>query len=270
MTLASFHPLVVFYTVGSAYGFSLMTLGFLGKVDWLVVPRFSHSKFYVLMGWAPLTYVALAVILDPRYFALFVAAGLLGIAGELAVAWLWRTFFRVPIWTYSYNSVLAGHTSTLNFLPWAIGALLLHTTARLVGALAGTDVDAAVARPMLVATLAFSIGAIVAWPLRRFTRARALDFSKPAFAVFCLPIATVALALGVFCDPAWLAVMLALAVVGFLTEYGYGRSMSLFFEQGLWTYNHWKIDSGHTSFVTLPLWALGGLYFHFIAVCLGL
>ena len=64
--------------------------------------------------------------------------------------------------------------------------------------------------------------------------------------------------------------MAAFAVVGFLTEYGYGRSMSTFFERGLWTYNHWQIDEGHTSFVTFPLWALGGLYFHFIAACLGM
>lgn len=268
LTLAVFHPLVVFYTVGSAYTFSLMTAGFLGRVDWLVSPRFSRSRFYTLMGWAPLTYLALAVVLDARYAALFVAAGLLGIAGELAVAWLWKTFFRIPIWTYSHGSVLAGHTSTLNFLPWAIGAFLLHTTSRLVGTLAG--IDDAVARPMLIATLAFLAGAAIAWPLRRLTRASELEFSKPAFAVFCLPIAAVALALALFCDPAWLAVMLAVAITGFLTEYGYGRSMSLFFERGLWTYNHWKIDSGHTSFVTFPLWALGGLYFHFIAACLGL
>jgi len=46
--------------------------------------------------------------------------------------------------------------------------------------------------------------------------------------------------------------------------------MSIFFSQPLWTYNHWKIDGGHTSFVTAPLWALGGLYFYFLAACLGL
>ena len=64
--------------------------------------------------------------------------------------------------------------------------------------------------------------------------------------------------------------MLAFALVGFLTEYAYGRSMAVFFERSLWTYNHWQIDGGHTSFVTLPLWALGGLYFHFISASLGL
>ena len=64
--------------------------------------------------------------------------------------------------------------------------------------------------------------------------------------------------------------MAACSLVGSVTEYGYGRSMSLFFRDGLWTYNHLEIDGGHTSYVTLPLWALGGLYFHFIAAALGL
>ena len=58
-------------------------------------------------------------------------------------------------------------------------------------------------------------------------------------------------------------------MVGFLTEYAYGRTMSVFFEKSLWRYNHWQIDSGHTSFVTFPLWALGGLYFYFISSWIG-
>ena len=65
-------------------------------------------------------------------------------------------------------------------------------------------------------------------------------------------------------------VMALFAIVGSTTEYGYGRSMSHLFAKGLWSYNHGKIDDGHTSYVTLPLWALGGLYFHFLAACLGL
>lgn len=268
MTAAAFHPLIVFFAVTNVYSFSLMTLGFLGRADWLTTPRFSLTKFYVLMGWAPLTFAALGLVLDARYLALFVVAGLAGIGGELLVAWLWRAFFREPIWTYSYRSVLGGHTSTLNFLPWTVGAVLLHLTAGLMRT--ALDRELGLARPMLVSALAFAIGLGIAWPLERFTLAARGEFSKPGFAVFCLPIATVGVALALWCDPAWLLVMAALSVIGFVTEYAYGRSMSLFFEQGLWTYNHWKIDGGHTSFVTLPLWALGGLYFHFLAACLGL
>jgi hypothetical protein len=268
MSLATFHPLIVFFAVGNLYTFSLMTAGLLGKADWLVTPRFSSARFYVLMGWAPLTFLALSAILDPRYLALFVVAGVTGVAGELVVATLWRGFFREPIWTYSYRSLLGGHTSTLNFLPWAVGALLLHTTGRTLGGL--LSLEPSVARPMLVSALAFAAGLVLAWPLRKLTSARDGEFSKPAFALFCLPIALTALALCGLCDPRWAILMAAFALVGFLTEYAYGRSMSLFFEQGLWKYNHWQIDGGHTSFVTLPLWALGGLYFHFIAACLGL
>jgi hypothetical protein len=72
------------------------------------------------------------------------------------------------------------------------------------------------------------------------------------------------------CGVRYPLLMLAFSLVGFVTEYAYGRGMSVMFERGLWTYNHWRIDEGHTSFVTLPLWALGGLYFYFIAGALGL
>lgn len=84
------------------------------------------------------------------------------------------------------------------------------------------------------------------------------------------PIAVVAVALATSCSPAYLPLMLVLAYIGFFAEYAYGRIMSLFFERGLWTYNHLQIDDGHTSFVTPPLWALGGLYFYFMASMLGL
>jgi hypothetical protein len=125
-------------------------------------------------------------------------------------------------------------------------------------------------RPMLVSAAAVAVGLTLAFVFRAATSARDRRFSKPAFAVFCLPILTTALALGWLESPKYPLLMTAFAVVGFLTEYGYGRGMSAFFERGLWTYNHWKIDEGHTSFVTFPLWALGGLYFHFIAACLGM
>jgi hypothetical protein len=270
MKTAALHPLLVFFAVTNVYSFVLMTLGLLGRTDWLTTPRFSQTKFYVLMGWAPLTFAALGVVLDARYLALFVLAGAAGIGGELLVAAVWRRFFREPIWTYSYRSLLGGHTSALNFLPWTVGAVLLHITGRLALSLTETEIAARPERPMLVCAIAALLGLAIAWPLKRWTAAAHGEFSKPAFAVFCLPIAMVALGLAILESPVWLAVMAAFSLIGFATEYGYGRGMSLFFERGLWTYNHWQIDSGHTSFVTLPLWALGGLYFHFLAACLGL
>ncbi len=268
LNVAPLQPLFVFLAVTNFWGFSLMTVGLLGRADWLTEPRFSLAKFYVLMGWAPLTFIALGSLLSPAYLVLFVVAALAGIGGELVVAALWRRFFRVPIWTYSYRSLLGGHTSALNLLPWAVGAVLLHVTADGVRALVALETSPA--RPMLVSSAAFLLGLCVAFACKRFTSAARGEFSKPAFALFCLPIACVALGLAFACDVRWLLVMPALSLVGFLTEYAYGRSMSLFFEQGLWTYNHWRIDSGHTSFVTLPLWALGGLYFHFLAELIGL
>ena len=259
-------PFVTLMAVSNAYVFAFVLVAICAKRELLTETGFSHGKYYSLMGWTPLVFAALAITLDWRYLAFFAIAGVAGIGGELLVSVIWRWFFREPIWTYSYQSVLSGYTSTINFLPWAVGALLFHATARLLGL--GTPPQ--LLEPMLVSATAFVVTMALVLPARRWTSAHQRRFSKTAFALFCLPIVATAIALGTICSPTYYALMIAFSIVGFLTEYGYGRSMSVFFERSLWTYNHWQIDGGHTSFVTLPLWALGGLYFYFIAACLGL
>ena len=266
MVTAAALSLLILVMVSNVYGGAMVAVVAARRSTLLFDPHFSLKKFYLLMGWAPLAFVVLALLVDARYLLLFVVAGVAGIVGELLVSVLWRSFFREPIWTYSYRSVLSGYTSTLNFLPWAVGALLFHETSRLLGGVG----SGAPFVPMAISAVALGIGLLASFALRGYTKARAREFSKPAFFVFCLPIVTTAVALSVFASSKYALLMAAFAVVGFLTEYGYGRSMSTFFERGLWTYNHWQIDEGHTSFVTFPLWALGGLYFHFIAACLGM
>lgn len=264
---SAYHPILLFGLASNAYSFVLVTLA-LRRGDWLTNLEFSLTKFYVLMGWVPLAFLALSLVVSPRYLLLFIATGLMGIVGELIVSVVWRRFFAEPIWTYSYRSVLSGYTSTLNFLPWTVGALLFCETRRV---LRGPTPEAwTFERPMWITAAALAVGLLLAWPLSRLTSARQRRFTRSAFAVFCIPIASAAFALGWWVSPHYLLLMAAFAGIGFFTEYTYGRGMSLFFERGLWTYNHWKIDHGHSSFVTFPLWALGGLYFHFIAGFVGL
>jgi hypothetical protein len=263
-TFAAFSPLIVLGTVTQVYG--IATAIPLARSGALVFyAPFTRRRFYLLMGWAPLTFVMLALVVNVRYLAYFVVAGVAGIAGELLLSVLWRAFFREPIWTYTYGAKASGFTSTLNFLPWAVGGLLFQVVGRLV-----SPEHVAPLRPMLVSTAAFALGLAIAWTIRTLTRPLDGAFSKMGLALFCLPIVMTGIALALLCDPVYLVLMAVFAVLGSMTEYGYGRSMSYLFEQGLWSYNHGKIDDGHTSYVTLPLWALGGLYFHFLAACLGL
>ncbi len=262
------HELILLAVVNNGYVCVLLLSALITKSTFLIEPRFSLRKFYLLMGWVPLAFGVLALLVDARYLLFFVVAGVAGILGELLVSVLWRWFFQEPIWTYSYRSVLGGYTSTLNFLPWAVGAFLFHASGRWLGG--PPPSGATLFRAMFVSSMAFVVGLLVAWPVRAVNAGRARSFSKPSFGLFCLPIALTAIAVGVVCSPRYALLMIAFGPIGFATEYTYGRSMSLLFERGLWTYNHWKIDSGHTSFVTLPLWALGGLYFYFISACLGL
>ncbi|MBI4935676.1 MAG: hypothetical protein HY828_17480 [Actinobacteria bacterium] len=259
---------LVFFVAANAYILALMVAAAVCKGVFWGDQRFSLRKYYLFMGWAPLAFGALALTVDPRYLLLLVVAGMAGVLGELLVSLLWRSFFHQPIWTYSHRSVLRGYTSTINFLPWAVGAFCFHVVGRL--ATSGSQAATPTLLPVVVSSAAFVIGCAVAWPSRVTTSAREGRFTPKAFALFCLPIAFTALALALFCGPRYLLLMLMFAPVGFSTEYVYGRSMSLFFDPALWTYNHWRLDGGHTSVVTFPLWSLGGLYFWFISSWIGL
>lgn len=265
-------PLVVLAVVGHGYTAALLIGCALCKRPLRLGTAFSEAKYYGLMGWAPLTFAVLAVLVDLRFapFALVAAVG--GLVGETLLGLAWSRFFAPPIWTYSYRAVLRGRTATINVLPWMVGALLFLITGRLCGV---RPVGAlwVPSSPLVVSAAALVGSTLVSWPClvlgwRGSWRAR--RFTKPRFALFCLPILGTAIALAVWCDPRYLLLMAAFAVVGTVTEYAYGRCMSLFFARPLWTYHHWPWDGGHSSAVTLPLWALGGLYFHWLAVPLGL
>ncbi len=264
MSYAALSPLLVLTAVTQLYGL-VTAIGVGGaRVDLFYAP-FTRRRFYLLMGWAPLTFAALAIVVDRRYLAFFAVAGVAGIVGELLLSVLWRTFFHEPIWTYTYGARASGFTSTLNFLPWAVGGLLFQVAGRFVH-----PEHQAPLRAMLVSLVAFAIAFPIAWVVRAGSRPEDGGFSIGALVLFCFPIAATATALAICCDPLYLPLMGLFAIVGSTTEYAYGRTMSSLFEQGLWSYNHGQIDGGHTSYVTLPLWALGGLYFHFLAACLGL
>lgn len=230
--------------------------------------EFSFRKFYGLMGWVPLCFALLGLLFDIRYLAFFVAAAVAGIGGELLVSFAYHRFLGAPIWTYSYGARSSGYTSTLNVLPWAFGALLFQQAGRL--SFLAAPLGESVWREVAVSAAALVAGCLLLWPIRRFTIAAKGQFSGGAFALFCAPILVVAVALGVLCGPSYPALMLLFSPLGFATEYAYGRIMSLFFAEPLWRYQHLPLDDGHTSLVTLPLWALGGLYFHLIASLLGL
>lgn len=263
-------PLMVFGLCANIYSLSLVGISL--ATDWglLIDGKFSLRKFYALMGWAPAGFLGLVVAYDVRYLWLFLATGVLGVVGELIVSVAWRAFFTVPIWTYSYGARLRGYTSELNFLPWAVGAFLFYCTAGVLNHSAPRGFPALSLQEPLVLCVLGGLAGTLLWPLAFVGRGARGRFKPARFLVFCAPILGVSVALSWALGWGYLGLMLAFSVVGFATEYLYGRIMSAFFEVGLWEYNHLKIDGGHSSFVTFPLWALGGLYFHFIAGWVGL
>ncbi|MEZ4370154.1 MAG: hypothetical protein R3B07_04985 [Polyangiaceae bacterium] len=262
-------PLVTFGVWSNLYIVGLSAIGARWYQEEILSQRFSVRKFYLLMGWVPAGFLGLIAAYDRRYLWLFLWTGMLGVVGELIVSVAWRMFFHVPIWTYSYRSLLRGYTSELNFFPWAVGAFLFHATATMFGAEAPRAApQLQLTEPLTLSLIGGALGLLL-WPLAFLRKADRRRFAVWRFALFCGPILGVLVVLGSQ-HPVYVKLMLLFSLVGFATEYLYGRIMSLFFERGLWEYNHLKIDGGHSSFVTFPLWALGGLYFFYISGWVGL
>jgi len=264
--------LFIFLTATFGYICLLVIFTVLTKNDYLINLRFSVKKYYLLMGWVPFSFLVLTLFLDSRYLVFFFVCGAAGIIGETVVSMIWSRVFDQSIWTYHHLSRINGYTSALNFLPWATGAFIFLITARLLETMSFKifNVDYS---PYGVSGLAFVSGIILAVLLVVWHTKHTGDekqFTMGRFLIFCVPIVTTALALCVFCDLKFLILLLAFAVIGNITEYIYGKIINLLFGQCLWTYTYLKIDSGHSSFVNLPLWALGGLYFYLISISLGL
>ena len=260
-----FTLLLALLAVGNLYACGGLVLIAAGKKNWLLERHFELGKFHLLMGWVPLVFIALAVTEDIRFLALFVVGGMAGIVGELLVSFHWRAFFGEPIWLYGPGARVGGMTSILNFLPWAMGTLLFVICGRFV-----FQADRTFGAPVATAAAALVGGLILSTSIRGLRGKAERKFNGPSFALFCAPIVTTAVALGALHNLKYPTLMLISSLIGFATEYTYGRAMTLFFEEPLWTYQRWPIDNGHSSFVTLPLWALGGLYFHFAAAAVGL
>ena len=87
-------------------------------------------------------------------------------------------------------------------------------------------------------------------------------------AIIITPIAFI-IFLTFYYDFAILKMFVVSAVVGFLAEGFIGFVYDKVLNKRLWTYNRFSIK-GYTSFLSIPLWGVGGVVFWFIGKLIGL
>lgn len=87
-------------------------------------------------------------------------------------------------------------------------------------------------------------------------------------AIIIAPIAFI-IFLTFYYDFAILKMFIASAVIGFLAEGFIGFVYDKILNKRLWTYNRFSIK-GYTSFLSIPLWGVGGVVFWFISKLVGL
>jgi len=226
MQFPALRIMVVFVVAANAYILALMAAGaLLGGSLW-ADQRFSLRKYYLLMGWAPLAFGALALMVDPRYLVLFVAAG-----SPASSASCWCRCSGAPSSTSPSGPTTTGRC-------WAASPVRSISSlggGRVVLPRHGTPRDLGLPRRRPHAPAgrreqrAFVIGCAVAWPGRVTTSARKVG-SRPGVRALlpadcphrARPVAVL--------RPPLTALDAGVRPVGFFTEYVYGRLMSLFFD----------------------------------------
>jgi len=88
------------------------------------------------------------------------------------------------------------------------------------------------------------------------------------FAIIILPILCVVM-MAIFVDIKILNLFIISSFTGFFLEYVVGLTYHKTLNRRLWEYKKFSIN-GYTSYLSIPIWGIGGVFFWFIAKMLNL
>ena len=87
-------------------------------------------------------------------------------------------------------------------------------------------------------------------------------------ALLVAPIISVAIYAHFYGPKVWVMFFFS-AVLGLMLEYGIGLVYHKILNRRLWTYSRLNLN-GYTSWLTLPLWGIGGIFFWVLSMSVGL
>jgi hypothetical protein len=195
-------------------------------------------------------------------FALF---GVAGVIGETLVSVWWHAFFGQRLWVYAVDTVFHKYTSTLNFIPWGVGGFLYSSVVYRTSEFVQLPPAFSVA---LVATAALVAGVVIQLLLFAVFRPRGGKFRETTIATVSFVMLPVGLVLGALCVTFGLPALVLVIVFAFVAtaaEYLFGKATQLLISKKMWTYTYFAYDGGHFTPLAIPLFALGGFYFWFVA-----
>ena len=229
--------------------------------------RYTRTRYYLLL----LVFLLPIILSQPSLFfwIKFVAFGIIGIIGESLFGLYWEQLFGEKIWIYQKDTILNGHSSWLNVIPWGIGGFFYQN-------LTAKGVYAPTAKELFIfwAITLFFFLVVSGW--RNFRRNiqpidKLLTFQGYLILFFpCIgSIVITSLLSGHYHI---IVAALFYSVWGCALEYFFGKFMTFILTEKLWVYLPDPIDNGHLTAWSLLPFMFGGFWFvsisHIFAYCL--
>lgn len=234
--------------------------------------NFSETKYYILIS-GLLVFPLVWGLADSSFLpvAVFIIFGLAGMFGEILFSEWWRSFYEQPFYRYAEDKIVYGYSSTLNFIPWAFGGLLV------LGILHAVDNYWPVLNFSFAGSELYTF--FVSWFFAGFAlqfMARAVlqyfhpysfKFKKISalnYLLFCLPFILAVMASGIVFGYHIIFIALIFGIVIAMLEYLFGKVLQFMLGRRLWVYLLLSFDDGHFTPLAIIPFSMVGFYFWMI------
>lgn len=197
------------------------------------------KKYYLLLLPVVIAFILFTIInKQENLIIFFTLAGIAGVIGETVFSIWWKLFFKKPFWTYSVQTLYKSYTSTLNFIPWAIGGVIYIAIAEYINYVPSTQ-------NLTIFWFSYLILVLITF----------LSKINENYFLFILPVVIPAIVTGA------LIPLICFGIIACLAEYAFGKVCYCFLSKKLWTYNYRALDNGHFTPLSIIPFSLAGFYF---------
>ncbi len=229
--------------------------------------KISISKYYLRIILPIILLVIILSFFENNFLFLiyFLLFGILGMVGETLFSWLWDIFYPKRFWDYKVQTLFKNYTSYLNLIPWGLGGFVywfcfIKLSDGLI-TLSSGNVEFLYVSAIFLAIQLLTISIRLIFKKKRF------EFKKVNILniiYFYIPFIVSLVYLTVLIDVRYLSVVLTTGVIVFLFEYSFGKVCHWTLGSRLWVYNYCASDKGHITFLSIPAFIQGGIYFMFM------
>jgi len=237
--------------------------------------RLAHFDFnrdnYCILIMPPLISILLVAI---RYqsslpLGLFLIFGIAGMVGETIFSIWWKIFFEKNFWIYRFDTLFNGYTSTLNFVLWGMGGLLLAWVGEKVG-ISHSPGNGFLSVPLIATYIFLFFVGLTLFVSYHIGERRKIGFQFKelnffSYLLFCMPILAVIVYLA-YVDILYLRAAIFFGLIAFIFEYLLGKVIEFFISKELWYYSYGSFDHKHSTFLNILPFILGGFYFWFFYI----